>query len=325
MSKESYSTEKQRENGDEQQINTKRVQPENLLTITTFNVASLRAAWRQGFREYVDTAKPDIICLQETKMSNNASPSIDQMRIKGYHAFFLHAKKAGYSGTAVYTKIEPKSVKKSDGISDENGRCMTIEFDKFFLVNTYVVNAGADNCKNLETKMKVFLPELKKHLNDLRKTKPVIWTGDLNVAHQEIDIWWAQGHEMCAGFTKQERQWFDSFLKEGWCDVFRTLYPKKQQFTFFNFRGNEKAKNHGWRIDYFIVTQDLMEMDGLICDCSINSRIDFSDHCPLTLFLDRDKIITSEDKTVVETKVEDICAKKGASILDFMRPKRRVM
>lgn len=295
------------------------VPPNEIVSITTFNVASLRAAWRQGFQEYMRKANPDIICLQETKMSANANPSIDTMKIPGYHAFFLHAKKPGYSGTAVYTKFKPKSVKKSSGISDENGRCMTVEFDKFYLVNTYVVNAGED-CKNLKTKMSSFLPELKAHIESLLPKKPVIWTGDLNVAHQEIDIWSAKGHETIAGFTKQERSWFDDFLKSGWVDVFRELYPDRQQFSFFNFRGNEKARNRGWRIDYFVMPKALMDT-GLVYDCYIEQNVDFSDHCPVTLQIDKSKILTSADEPITVACVEDISAKKSESLFFYMKRK----
>ena len=306
----------------QEETSTKRIQPENPLTIVTFNVASLRAAWKKGFPEYVSRAKPDIICLQETKMSPTANPGIDTMKIEGYHGFFLHAQKPGYSGTAVYTKIKPISVKKSTGISDPNGRCMTVEFDKFFLINTYVVNAG-EGLKNLDAKINTFLPQLKSHIDTLRKTKPVIWTGDLNVAHEDIDIWEPKGHEKIAGFTKEEREWFHEFLSENWCDVFRTLYPDRQQFSFFNFRGNARAKGHGWRIDYFIVPKEFMETEGLVYDCSINSQIDFSDHLPVALVLDRDQILTENDKPVEEWETEDICAKKGASIDDFIKPQKK--
>ena len=306
-----------------EETSNKRIQPANLLTIVTFNVASLRAAWRKGFAEYVARAQPDILCVQETKMSKTATPGIEELKIDGYHAYFLHAKKPGYSGTAIYTKIAPIAVTKSSGISDENGRCITAEFDKFFLVNTYVVNAG-EGLKNLETKISTFLPQLKAHIDELKGKKPVIWTGDLNVAHEDIDIWEPKGHEKIAGFTKEEREWFHEFLAEGWSDVFRTLYPDRQQFSFFNFRGNARAKGHGWRIDYFVVPKEFMEKEGLVYDCSINNQVDFSDHLPVALVLDRDQMLTEADKAVEEAKAEDICEKKGAATIeDFVKPKAK--
>jgi exodeoxyribonuclease-3 len=279
--------------------------PMNLLKITTWNVASLRAAWRHGLELYVRRSDPDIFCIQETKMSPDAKPPITEMKLAGYHGYFLHAKKKGYSGTAIFTKIRPISVTRSPAISDENGRVITAEFSKFFLVNTYVMNAGS-NLENLDNKVNTFLPELKAHLYSLRQVKPVIWTGDLNVAHRRIDIWMTDGFERVAGFTEPERNWFDAILKDGFRDVFRKLHPERQQFTFFDFRGNDRAKNRGWRIDYFVITESLMDTKDLVSDCSIDTSTDFSDHCPVTLLLNRDLILAPEDVTVTHTAVEAI-------------------
>jgi exodeoxyribonuclease-3 len=300
---------------------SERLPPVELLKIVTWNVASLRAAWEHGFELWVKHASPDILCLQETKMSTDAKPSVESMKISGYRAYFLHAKKKGYSGTAIYTKFEPLSIRKSDGISDPNGRCITAEFDTFFLVNTYVVNAGSE-LENLETKMTTFLPQLEAHIRSLRQKKRVIWTGDLNVAHQDIDIWEPDGHEKIAGFTPEERTWFGAFLGSGYKDVFRSLYPDKQQFSFFNFRGNERARNRGWRIDYFIVSEDIMNEEGLVYDCTIDMSADFSDHCPVVLLLDRAKIITGADKEVTGAAVEVLGA--PTSLMSFFSVKPKV-
>jgi exodeoxyribonuclease-3 len=240
------------------------------------------------------------------------------MKLPGYRAYFLHAKKKGYSGTAIYTKYEPLSIRKSDGITDPNGRCITAEFSTFFLVNTYCVNAGAE-LENLDAKMQTFLPQLEAHIRSLRAKKRVIWTGDLNIAHQDIDIWEPDGHEKIAGFTPEERQWLGRFLGSGFKDVFRELYPDKQQFTFFNFRGNERARNRGWRIDYFVVNEEMMREEGLVFDCTIDTSTDFSDHCPVALMLDRGKIMEVSDKRVTGACVEVIGG--STSLLSFFTAK----
>jgi exodeoxyribonuclease-3 len=291
--------------------------PLDLLKIVSWNVASLRAAWDHGFELWVKDADPDILCLQETKMSPDAKPPVESMKIPGYRAYFLHAKKKGYSGTAIYTKYEPLSIRKSDGVTDPNGRCITAEFDTFFLVNTYVVNAGAD-LENLDAKLHTFLPQLEAHVHALRSRKRVIWAGDLNVAHREIDIWEADGHEMSAGFTPEERDRLSAFLESGYKDVFRELYPDKQQFSFFNFRGTDRARNRGCRIDYFIVSEEIMREPGLVCDCLIDTSADFSDHCPVVLLVDRGKVLTGRDRMVTGATVQVIGG--PASLMTFFVP-----
>jgi exodeoxyribonuclease-3 len=236
-------------------------------------------------------------------MSDAAKPGIESMQIPGYHGYFNHAAKKGYSGTAIFTKIKPLSIRKSDGISDPNGRCITAEFTRFFLVNVYIVNAGA-SLENLSVKMERFLPELRAHVDRLRAVKPVIWTGDFNVAHEKIDLWETEGFDEVAGFTPQEREWFTNVIASGYVDVFRRLYPERQQFTFFDFRGHERAKNHGWRIDYFVISPEIAREDGWVYDCSIESSPTFSDHCPIVLLLDRAKCITEGDRPVEGTGVE---------------------
>jgi exodeoxyribonuclease III len=189
-------------------------------------------------------------------------------------------------------------------------------------VNTYVINAGAA-LEKLDSKVKKFLPQLEAHINDLCQRKPVIWTGDLNVAHQDIDIFTPDGHEKIAGFTPQERGWFDTFLKSGFHDVFRELYPDKQQFSFFSFKGNERARNHGWRIDYFIVSESFARQPGLIADCTIDSGVDCSDHSPVSLVLDRDKLLTADDRVVSGSFVEVIGAKARGSLMNFFSLKTK--
>jgi exodeoxyribonuclease-3 len=283
---------------------SKATPPLEILKIMSWNVASLRAAWRHGLQSYILQTQPDIFCIQETKMSPSAKPPIEDMQLTGYHGYFNHAKKKGYSGTAIFTKIKPLSIRKSAGISDENGRCITAEFSHFYLVNVYVVNAGA-SLENLITKTHQFLPELLAHVESLRSVKPVIWTGDFNVAHQDIDLWSTEGFDTVAGFTPEERSWFADVIRRGYVDVFRNLYPQRQQFTYFDFMGHDRAKNRGWRIDYFVVSPELLrDNNQWVYDCAIDSGPTFSDHCPIVLLLDRAKSLGPSDQAVQATAVE---------------------
>ncbi|KAH0793946.1 exodeoxyribonuclease III [Histomonas meleagridis] len=292
--------------------------PKDVLKIMTFNVASLRASWQHGLPFYVKNAQPDILCIQETKMHSKAKPPVEDFKLEGYHGYFNHAERKGYSGTAIYTKYKPISIEPSSGITDPNGRCITAEFTNFYLVNSYVVNAGAQ-LENLQYKINTFNPQIETHIENLRKKKMVIWTGDLNVAHEDIDIWTPEGHEKVAGFTKEERDWFHSFLGKGYVDIFRKLYPTKQQFTFFNYRGFARAKNHGWRIDYFVINRDSIK-DGMIIDCTIDSTVDFSDHLPVNLLLNKDMIIDEKkDQKVKSAGITVLETKKTQQISNFFQ------
>ena len=212
------------------------LQPNEIVRITSLNLASIKAAWDKGLKQYIETTKPDIFCVQETKLHEESKPSVDSFKLNGYKGYFNFAEKKGYSGTAIYTKIKPISVKKNEGISDKDGRCITMEFSQFYLLNSYVVNLGVDS-KNYDKKINHFNPEIEKYIQTLNKTKPVIWTGDLNVAHNPIDIYSTEGMNKIAGYTDDERKWFDNFIKNNdYVDVFRELYPKKQQFSFFGYR-----------------------------------------------------------------------------------------
>ena len=308
-----------KEKVEEKKEEAKKLIPDSeVLKITSWNLASLNAAWEHGLKEYIQVAQPDIFCIQETKLHDQSKNPISKFKLDGYHGYFCHAKKKGYSGTAIYTKIKPKLIQASEGITDQNGRCITAEFDTFYLLNTYVINMGID-LKNQHAKIDVFNPEIEKLIQNLSKKKPVIWTGDLNVAHQPIDIWSTEGHQNIAGYTDVERKWFDDFIKNNdYVDVFRMLYPDKQQFTFFNYRGNAKGKNQGWRIDYFMMPKSMIK-DGLIIDCTIESG-DLSDHQPISLFLNRKMILTENDKPVEKADVESL-GKKTNSILNFFSVK----
>ena len=257
------------------------------LKITTWNVASLRSAWNHDLPHYIELSQPDIFCIQETKLHEESKPNLDFFKLPNYYGYFFHAKKPGYSGTAIYTKYKPLSIKKS--FNDPDGRSITIEFNNFYLINTYVVNAGED-LKRLKYKIETFLPQIELHIKELIKNnnKNIIWTGDLNVAHQPIDIWRSEGHETIAGYTPEERNWFNNFLNLGFIDVYRYLHPNLIEYSFFNFRNQSKLKNQGWRIDYFIMNQKSIDNLG-VKDCYIEKGIDGSDHQPVTLLLDFNK------------------------------------
>ena len=284
--------------------------PKSILKITTWNVAALAARWNDNFESYVNTSKPDILCIQETKFSDKTQFS--KYKIKGYNAYFFNSTaRNGYSGTAIYTKYKPISVKPS--FNNNEGRCITMEFDNFYLLNTYCVNAG-EELKTLDKKKK-WNEDIEKCIATLEAKKPVIWTGDLNVAHMPIDIWNSEGHDEIAGYTPYERNWFDEFLKKGHVDVFRKLYPDRCEYTFFNYRGQARQKNHGWRIDYFVVGTDNFEKLG-IYDCVNELGVDGSDHIPVSLLLDKEKAMPKE-QLVDKASIELLSTEKRKGIADF--------
>ena len=272
------------------------------IKITTTNVISLRQVWKKDYVSWILEHKPDIILVQETKMYDGCSPPLNAYFIPGYEGYFFDCTIGkGMHGTGVYTKIKPLNVTQSLPGYDDQGRCITLEFEKFFLVNSYVPNAGR-TLKKLTWKINEWNPTMNNYLDNLRKIKPVIWGGDLNVIHQDIDIYRPKGHEKMAGFTKEERNWFTSFLNQGYLDLFRYFHPTKQQFTFFTQCGGGTAKrlNRGNRLDYFIIHKDDLEKikEGTIKDVIIEDS-DFSDHIPSTLIVDKslfegDSLITEQ-------------------------------
>lgn len=265
------------------------------LKISTINAASLRAAWGKGLHDWALASKPDVICIQETKMHETSQPNIGAFLLDGYQGYFFDCNKPGFHGTAIYTKIKPISVKES--FPDDEGRSITMEFSNFYLVNSYVPNAG-QKLEKLTYKIETWNPHLKEYLDELSKTKAVIWTGDLNVAHEEIDIFDPKGKDKTAGYTPQEREWFHKFLESGYTDIFRKRYPDKKEFSFYTYRGQAKAKGNGWRLDYFIM-DNAHYKDELVNDCAMETG-DFSDHVPVSLFLDR-SLLAAEDVAVDKT------------------------
>ncbi|XP_018323973.1 DNA-(apurinic or apyrimidinic site) lyase isoform X2 [Agrilus planipennis] len=254
------------------------------IKIASWNVDGLRAWCKKDGIKYVEHEKPDILCLQETKCSSEQLPEdISNLDEYNYKYWQSSNEKGGYAGVGVLSKTEPLSV--SYGINneshDEEGRCITTEYEKFYLVCVYVPNAG----RKLVTlpKRLEWNESFKNYIKDLDKKKPVIICGDMNVAHNEIDIANPKSNTKNAGFTKEEREGMTDFLGEGFVDTYRELYPDNEgAYTFWTYMTNARSKNVGWRLDYFIVSSRFMEN---VCDNIIRNEVYGSDHCPITLFI----------------------------------------
>ncbi|KAG7168515.1 DNA-(apurinic or apyrimidinic site) endonuclease-like [Homarus americanus] len=252
------------------------------LKVVSWNVDGVRAWLKKSGLSVFEDEDPDVVCLQETKCSEGKLPE-ELKNIKGYKSYFMHAKKDGYSGVALYSKIEPLSVTYgiNDEEHDEEGRCITAEFEKYFVVTAYVPNAG----KKLVTldKRLDWDPKFREYLQDLDAKKTVILCGDLNVSHKEIDLANPKSNKKNAGFTQEEKDGFSDLLAAGFVDSFRHLYPDKTaQYTFWTYMFNCRAKNVGWRLDYFVLSERLVPQ---LCDNIIRDSLYGSDHCPITLLM----------------------------------------
>ena len=243
----------------------------------SWNVNGLRACMTKGFMDAFESLNADIFCLQETKLSEGQLA----LELPGYHQYWNYAEKKGYSGTAIFTKEEPLSAAYGIGIPehDHEGRVITLEYEKFYFVTVYTPNSQ-DGLKRLDYRMeweKAFLAYLKK----LEEKKPVIFCGDLNVAHQEIDLKNPKTNRKNAGFTDEERARFSELLKKGFVDTFRYFYPEETGiYSWWSYRFHAREKNAGWRIDYFLVSEVLKDE---LKDAKIHTEIFGSDHCPVEL------------------------------------------
>lgn len=247
------------------------------MKLISWNVNGLRAVLNKGFMDFFKEINADIFCLQETKMQEGQVELI----LKGYHQYWNSAVKKGYSGTAIFTKEKPNSVSYGLGIEehDQEGRVITLEFNQFYLVNCYTPNSKRE-LERLDYRM-IWEEEMRKYLLSLDQKKPVIYCGDLNVAHEEIDLKNPKTNHHSAGFTDKEREKMTKLLEAGFIDTFRKLYPKKQDaYTWWSYMRKAREKNVGWRIDYFIVSNTMKEN---IQDSKIHSEITGSDHCPVEL------------------------------------------
>lgn len=250
------------------------------MKLISWNVNGLRAVWNKGFEDIFKELNADIFCIQETKMQEG---QLD-VNFDGYINTFNSAERKGYSGTAIFSKLKPISVTKGIGIEehDNEGRVITLEFDKFYLVNCYTPNAQRELTR-LDYRMK-WEEDFKNYLVKLDNQKPVILCGDLNVAHNEIDLKNPKTNKGNAGFTDEEREKFTLLLNSGFVDSFRYLYPDKTDcYSWWSYMGRAREKNVGWRIDYFVVSEKIKTK---ILDAKIHSEIMGSDHCPVELDID---------------------------------------
>lgn len=249
------------------------------MKIISWNVNGIRAVMKKGFPDFVKKYNPDILCLQETK----AHPDqVDELLNDYEHHFWNSADKKGYSGTAIFSKIKPLNVSYGGGIDvgDTEGRIVTAEFDDFFLVNVYTPNSkrGLARLDYRQEWDKLFF----NYLKELEKSKPVITCGDLNVAHTEIDLARPKNNTKNAGFTPQERAGFQKYLDNGFLDTFRIFNQDPENYTWWSYMFNARAKNLGWRIDYFLTSEKLKKN---IISAEILKDVMGSDHCPVTLNL----------------------------------------
>ncbi len=245
----------------------------------SWNVNGLRAVVTKGFLDYFNQADADFFCLQETKMQAGQL----ELDLPGYYQYFNYAKKKGYSGTAIFTKHEPLTVTYGLGIEehDQEGRVITLEYDAFYLITVYTPNSQ-DKLARLEYRMQ-WDTDFTAYVSHLQDTKPVIICGDLNVAHEEIDLKNPKANTKNAGFSPQEREKFTTLLNHGFIDTFRTLFPDLEgAYSWWSYRFQSRTRNAGWRIDYFVMSQTLKP---LLQQATIESQIMGSDHCPVTLEL----------------------------------------
>lgn len=250
---------------------------EFIMKLISWNVNGLRACVGKGFLDFFNEVDADIFCIQETKLQEG---QID-LDLVGYHQYWNYAKKKGYSGTAVFTKTEPRAVFYGIEIEehDNEGRVITLEYDDFYLVNVYTPNSQRELAR-LDYRMK-WEDDFKLYLKGLENKKPVIICGDLNVAHKEIDLKNPSTNRKNAGFTDEEREKMTTLLESGFIDTFRHFYPDKEDaYTWWSYMRQAREKNVGWRIDYFIVSEILLNR---IKSASIHSDVMGSDHCPVEL------------------------------------------
>lgn len=245
----------------------------------SWNVNGLRACNGKGFSEAFKALDADFFCLQETKMQ---AGQLD-LQFEGYKSYWSYADKKGYSGTAIYTRHEPLAVSYGLGIGehDHEGRVITLEMPEYFVVTAYVPNSQ-DGLRRLDYRMK-WDEDFRNYLTELRKKKPVIACGDFNVAHQEIDLKNPKSNRRNAGFTDEEREQFTHLLNAGFTDTFRFFHPDETGiYSWWSYRFKAREKNAGWRIDYFIVSDDLNDQ---LADAKIHTEIFGSDHCPVEVTL----------------------------------------
>lgn len=249
------------------------------MKLISWNVNGLRAVMKKGFMDYFTEVNADMFCLQEIKLQEGQI----ELELPGYHKYWNYAVKKGYSGTAIFTKEKPLSEMYGIGIEehDQEGRVITLEFENFYLVTVYTPNSK----RGLERLVyrQVWEDDFRAHLNNLKEKKSVVVCGDLNVAHKEIDLKNPKPNKRNAGFTIEERDKMTELLEAGYIDTFRHFYPDQiGAYSWWSYMGKARENNTGWRIDYFVVSEDLKDS---LKDAEIHPEITGSDHCPVVLYL----------------------------------------
>ena len=251
-------------------------------TIFSYNVNGIRAALNKGFGEWLEVNSPDIMCIQETKASD-VQIDIPRFEYMGYHCFIHSAEKKGYSGVMTLSKEIPKNTTIGMGMHkyDSEGRVLRTDFSGFTLINVYIPSGTTGDIRQ-DFKME-FLADFRKFIQNLRKEKEnLIICGDYNICHKPIDINHPEKHTNSSGFLPEERAWFDEFIHDGLVDTFRMFNSESEQYSWWSYRANSRAKNLGWRIDYHLVTESLKDK---IVNAGILKTAEHSDHCPVTLEL----------------------------------------
>lgn len=250
------------------------------MKLISWNVNGLRACVQKGFLDFFKEIDADFFCIQESKLQEG---QID-LELEGYHQYWNYAEKKGYSGTAIFAKKEPISVKLGIGIEehDKEGRVITLEYDNFYMVTCYTPNSQNELAR-LDYRMK-WEDDFQSYICELDKNKPVIICGDLNVAHKEIDLKNPSSNRRNAGFTDEERSKMTQFLDAGFTDTFRFFYPDMEQiYSWWSYRFQARSKNAGWRIDYFLTSNSVNDK---LLGAKIHTDIMGSDHCPVELTID---------------------------------------
>ena len=245
----------------------------------SWNVNGFRACLNKGFGDFFKSEDADFFSIQESKMQ----PGQAEFETEGYHQYWYSAEKKGYSGTAIFTKHEPISVRYGLGIDehDHEGRAITLEYENFYLLNVYTPNSQRELTR-LDYRM-TWEDALRNYMMELDKLKPVIYCGDLNVAHEEIDLKNPKTNHFSAGFTDEERGKFSELLASGFADTFRSLYPDKVEYSWWSYMFQSRQKNVGWRIDYFVVSNRILDK---VKEAKIHTEIMGSDHCPVSIEID---------------------------------------
>ena len=250
------------------------------MKLISWNVNGLRACVKKGFSESIQTAAPDILCLQETKIGRDGPPELNLGEYS--HQIFHSAEKPGYSGTAILSKEEPLSIEFDFGDTEfqGEGRVIAAEYEAFYLVNSYVPNSKSELLR-LDYRCNLWEPRTRTYLETLAAKKPVFYCGDLNVAHKEIDIARPKTNRRSAGFTDEERHEMDLLVESGFTDTFRHFHPDaKDRYSWWSYRAAARKRNIGWRLDYFLASESAV--DHLI-SADILDQIEGSDHCPVSL------------------------------------------